>query len=126
MIKAKRYLLIGAGVFFTGLGIVGIVTPVLPTTVFLLIAGGLFSKASPGLYAWLYKNRITGPFLTAYIDGAGLSRKRKIITIIILWITLLISAWFVQERLWLLIILGLVGIGVTLHVSTIKGHKDNE
>jgi uncharacterized membrane protein YbaN (DUF454 family) len=122
--KGRRYLYIGLGLLLTGIGILGIVTPVLPTTVFLLMAGGLFVKASPSLHSWLHGNRITGPFLKAYIDGAGLSRRRKAGTIVFLWVTLLISAWFVREMWWVLIILGSVGIGVTWHVATLKSKME--
>ena len=40
-----------------------------------------------------------------------------------LWVTLLISAWFVREIWWVLIILGSVGIEVTWHVATLKSKK---
>ena len=123
MNRIRRYLYIGLGLLFTGIGIVGIVTPVLPTTVFLLIAGGLFVNASPRLHNWLNGNRVTGPFLKAYSHGTGLSRGRKAVTIVFLWVTLLISAWFVRERWWVLAILGAVGIGVTWHVASLRPRK---
>lgn len=108
------------GVFFTAIGIIGIVTPVLPTTVFLLIASALFLKASPRLHRKLNGSRITGPYLRAYTDGAGLSCGRKLMTVIILWATLLTSAWFVRDHLWVLGLLGVVGVGVTIHIATIR------
>lgn len=108
------------GILFTGLGILGIITPVLPTTVFLIIASWFFIRSSPKLHRWLNGNRITGPYLKAYTEKQGLSLKRKISTIAFLWITLLISAWFVQEIIWLLFLLAAVGIGVTVHVATIR------
>ncbi|MCD6598549.1 MAG: DUF454 family protein [Bacteroidales bacterium] len=70
--------------------------------------------------AWFHRNRIIRPFLKAYIEGAGLSRRRKTGTIMFLWVTLLISAWFVRGIWWVLIILGSVGIEVTWHVATLK------
>lgn len=120
MSETRRIIYIVLGVLFTAVGVLGIVTPLLPTTVFLLIAGGLFAKASPSLHSCLYENRVTGPFLKAYRGGAGLSRGFKIFTISILWLTLLISAWFVRSTWWILLILAVVGIGVTWHVLTIK------
>lgn len=126
MNKGRRYLYIGLGLLLTGIGILGIVTPVLPTTIFLLMAGGLFVKASPSLFFWLHRNRITGPFLKAYTEGAGLSRKRKTGIIVLLWVTLLISAWLLREIWWVLIILGSVGIGVTWHVASLKSKMESE
>lgn len=120
MSKVRRIVYIAIGILLTGIGVLGIITPLLPTTVFLLMAGALFAKASPALQVWLYENRITGPFLKAYGDGAGLSRGRKIFTVSILWITLMTSAWFVRDIWWVLLILAAVGIGVSWHVITIK------
>lgn len=120
MKRTQKYLYIILGLIFVGVGIIGIITPILPTTVFFLIAGGLFVNASPRLHLWLHRNRLTGPFLRAYSEGGGLSRKRKAGTIVFLWLTLLVSAWFVRETLWLMAILGAVGIGVTWHVATLK------
>ncbi len=37
-----------------------------------------------------------------------------------LWVTLLVSAWFVREHLWVLILLAAVGVGVTIHIATIR------
>jgi hypothetical protein len=111
------------GVVLTGIGVIGIVTPILPTTVFLLVASGLFLKASPRLHRILHTNRITGPYLRAYVDGTGLSVGRKLFTIGLLWVTLAVSAWFVREQLWLLLLLAAVGAGVTIHVATIRARK---
>jgi len=126
MSKFRRYLFIILGLLLTGIGILGIITPVLPTTVFFLMAGGLFIHASPRLHRWINQNRLTGPFLRAYTEGKGLSRRRKASTITLLWVTLSISAWFVRDIWWLLMILGLVGVGVTIHVVTIRPRYDEE
>lgn len=126
MNRFRRIVYIGLGFLFVGIGVVGIITPLLPTTVFLLIAGALFAKASPALHSWLHDNKLTGPFLKAYRDGTGLSRKRKIFTISLLWITLATSAWFLRDRWWLLLILAAVGIGVTWHLLTLNPKAKTE
>lgn len=119
MSRGRRRLYLVLGGFFTTLGIVGIVTPVLPTTVFLIVASALFVEASPAAHAWLGSNRVTGPYLRAYREKAGLSRPRAAATIATLWIALAISAYFVRNHPWLLALLGAVGIGVTIHVIAV-------
>ena len=119
----RKAIYIVLGLLFTAIGIVGIVTPVLPTTVFLLIAAALFAKASPRLLSWLDGNKVTGPFLKAYRNGEGVSRRQKTFTLVFLWVTLLVSAWFVRERWWLLAILAAVGVGVTLHVALLPKYQ---
>ncbi|MFW6288462.1 MAG: YbaN family protein [Spirochaetota bacterium] len=120
MTRARRYFYAGLGILLTAIGVIGIVTPVLPTTIFLILASGLFLKASPALHERLHRSPVTGPYLRAYTEGNGLSLRRKLTTIALLWLTLLVSAWFVRERIWLLILLAAVGVGVTIHIATIR------
>ena len=123
MSKTRRVAYNSIGVLCTGLGIVGIVTPVLPTTIFFILASGLFVRSNPALHRWLHKNRITGAYLKAYAQGGGLNLKRKLSTIAVLWVGLSVSAWFVREILWLLILLAAIGIAITIHVATVKPRR---
>ena len=50
---ARRGLLIAAGTLAVGLGILGIVLPGMPATVFFLIAVVCYSRGSDRLYHWL-------------------------------------------------------------------------
>jgi len=49
----KRGLLIAAGTVAVGLGILGIVLPGMPSTVFFLIAVACYTRSSDRLYNWL-------------------------------------------------------------------------
>lgn len=57
----RRALYLGLGWVFFGLGFVGAFLPVLPTTPFMILALGAFSKGSEGLQHWLYHHRVFGP-----------------------------------------------------------------
>ena len=115
----KRYILMTCGCLLLALGAVGVVIPVLPTTPFVLLAAGCFSASSPRAYQMLLRSRFFGPYIEHYRNGGGVPKAAKVRGIIVLWILLGISAVFV-EKPWVYLLLGAVGIGVTLHLMLIK------
>ena len=56
--KTVKVFYMASGVFFLGLGIVGIILPLVPTAPFLLLACFCFSKGSGRFYKWLSSNKI--------------------------------------------------------------------
>lgn len=77
-----------------GLGIVGVVVPGLPTTVFILMAAWAAARSSPRLYRWLWNHRIFGPLLRNWAQGRCVSRHAKrsaalvmSISTAVLWLT---------------------------------------
>lgn len=118
-----RWVLIIAGTFFTGLGIVGIFLPLLPTTPFLLLAAACYARSSKRFYDWLMNNKRFGRYIKNYREGKGISLKVKVVTICLLWLTIAISALVIHD-LFIAIILMLVAVGVTLHILTIRTLKN--
>lgn len=49
-----------------GLGIIGLVTPVMPGTVFLILAAWLFTRSSPRFERWLLTHPRLGPSVVAW------------------------------------------------------------
>jgi len=119
----KRKLLIGAGTLSTGLGIIGIFIPILPTTPFLLLAAACYMRSSERFYQWLISNRIFGAYVRNYIEGRGMPVRIKVLTILLLWLTIGLTVTFGVQNTIVRIVLICVAIGVTTHIILLKKRK---
>lgn len=120
--KIKKVILIILGSTTLVIGGVGIVIPILPTTPFVLCAAGCFSASSPKLYYRLKETRYFGEYINNYKEKTGISNKARYTGVAFLWVTLIISALiFRHMHVW--IILGIVGVAVTIHILTIRRAK---
>jgi hypothetical protein len=118
MIRLKRSLLIGAGSLAVGLGILGVLLPVLPTTPFLLLAAACYAKSSDRFYRWLMTNRYLGEYIRNYREGRGIPARTKAFTLTCLWATISFSALVVVEPLPVKIILFVIATCVSAHILT--------
>ena len=73
-----RLLWLAAGLMFVALGIIGALLPVMPTTIFLILAAGCFARSSPALEARLLNHPRYGPTLRAWRAEGAIGRKGKI------------------------------------------------
>jgi uncharacterized membrane protein YbaN (DUF454 family) len=119
----KRYLLIALGTICLAIGIVGIFTPILPTTPFLLLAAFCYLRSSARFHRWLMNNRVFGGYIRSYTEGRGIPLKVKLFTIALLWTTIGISIWLVANTIVTAVLL-VVAVGVTLHIAFIRAKKD--
>jgi len=118
-----RILLIVAGTFFMGLGIVGIFVPLLPTTPFLLLAAACYARSSQRYYGWLLNNKWFGSYIRSYLERKGVPLKVKVLTITLLWITIGSSIAFAVQNFVIRLILVLIAIGVSVHIRCIRTLK---
>lgn len=112
----KKYLLITAGFISLGLGVAGMVLPVLPTTPFLLLSAACFMRGSVRLYTWLMNHKVLGEYIRNFREHKAIPLSVKISSVSLLWITMLISIFFVVDALVLRLLLAAIAVGVTVHI----------
>lgn len=105
------------------LGIAGIFLPLLPTTPFLLLTAAAYLKGSPELYNWLMNHKYLGPYIRNFRENKAIPLRAKIISVTLLWVTILYCIFFVAEPLWLKILLGCIAVGVSYHIISFKTLK---
>lgn len=117
--KVKRMFFIIIGTLFLGIGFIGIVIPVLPTTPFLLLAAACYFRGSERLHQWLINNQVFGEFIRNYMEGKGIKTRQKIITISFLWFMIILSLIYVVENLVIKGLLIFIAIAVSVHIITL-------
>ena len=115
------------GTLFLLVGILGVILPLLPATPFLLLASACYMRGSPTLHRWLMRNRYLGIYITTIQEHRGMPRQAKLLTIVVLWASLLFSLYRVDSLLLDATLL-VVGIGVTTLVVRLKtvGQRDKQ
>jgi hypothetical protein len=111
-----RAFLFATGSVFLGLGAIGIVLPVLPTTPFLLLALACYFRSSERMTHWMLTNKYFGKYIKNYREGKGIPLKTKVVAITILWAAILYSSFFIIP-IWIAqLIMIAVAVAVTLHL----------
>lgn len=74
-----------------GLGTLGILVPLLPTTPFLLLAAACFVRSSDRLHNWLLNHRVYGPVIRGYREHKALPASSKATILVFTWAAILSS-----------------------------------
>lgn len=116
--RVLRWVLAAVGLVSLGLGALGAVLPLLPTTPFLLLSALCFAKASDRLLDYLMGHRMFGAYLRQYYSGR-MSRAYKARTLAFMWAGLVVSALLIG-KVWPWAVFAVIGTGVTVHLLTLK------
>lgn len=102
-----------AGLVFVGLGIAGYLLPVMPGTIFLILAAACFARSSQRLETWLLNHPKLGPSVKAWRANGAIPRRIKVIAItsMVVSFALLVAAHLSAE--WM------IGVGVLLLASAL-------
>lgn len=117
--EIKRIFFFSLGATFLGLGAVGVILPLLPTTPFVIASFFCFAKSSKRAERWISNNRYFGSYIENYKTKEGVPLDIKLKSIVFLWACLAASIIFFNHY-YLLIILIIVGVTVTAHILLLK------
>jgi len=106
-----------AGCISLGVGLIGIVVPLLPTTVFLLMAAFCFQRGSDRLHSWLIEHRHFGPLIQNWRERGAIPRPAKRNAIIAL-LALVAISWLVGVSPLVLLIQVIVLAAVATFILT--------
>ena len=118
--RIHKWFLITVGIISVGLGLLGVFIPVLPTTPFLLLAAGCFMRSSQRLYDWLIHHKWFGEYIRNYREYRAIPLRAKVVTLVLLWSVIGTTALFAVTLWWVRVLLGVVAVGVTLHLLHLK------
>lgn len=118
--RLMNYVLIACGSLAVVLGVIGIFVPLMPTTVFLLLAAACYARSSDRFYQKLVNSRWLGAYIRNSREGRGMSRREKTVTLVLLWVGIGASMIVSVSALWLRLLLLLIAVAVTVHVARIK------
>lgn len=119
-----KWTLFISGFILVGIGILGMFLPLLPTTIFFILAAWCFARSSEKFHHWLHNNRFFGKYLTNYRSKGGMTLGSKIFSISLLLAGIIVSILFATDNLYIRILLGAIGLGVAWHLFAIKTLKE--
>jgi uncharacterized protein len=105
------------GTVCVALGVLGIILPLLPATPFLLLASACYVRGSERLNRRLLGNKYLGPYITNIKERRGLPLRAKVYTLLLLWPSILFSAYRLDSLPLLLVLIVCGGIGTTVVLS---------
>jgi len=96
MIKMKLLYIILAFIC-TGIGAVGVVLPILPTTPFLLLASFLFAKGSDRFHKWFTNTSLYKKHLESFVKSKGMTLKTKLTILLPVSTMLILTIIFLNQ-----------------------------
>lgn len=124
--RLARVILIISGWIFVSLGVIGIFLPVMPTTIFLILAAACFARSSEKFYLWLINNKHLGKLIRDYREHGSMPVRAKVIAILMMNIAIGYSALFAVELLWVKILLFAIAVSVTIYILSLKTLRTDE
>ena len=112
--RASRAFYVALGWTFVAIGAVGVVVPLLPTTVFMIVALWAFSRGSSRFQAWLYGHPRFGPPLHAWRERRAIAPAAKLAAVAMMLASMVVVVLTTRD--------GLLTAGVALVLLPVAGY----
>lgn len=114
------------GTFSLGLGIVGVLLPGWPTTIFLILAAACYARSSQRMYDHIANNRMFGGHVRRFRETGGMPRRAKVLSLGVMWPFVLFAMVVAipGTLLWaqvFTLVLAVAGTICILHLPTDRG-----
>jgi uncharacterized membrane protein YbaN (DUF454 family) len=96
--KLKKVLWTTVGLLSLGMAYVGVVTPGMPYSPFVVFAAYCFSKGSERMHRWIYNHKLFGPFLTNWNEKRVFPQKMKYLMLGMMTLSLVIMSFTVPVK----------------------------
>ena len=108
MNKLSKKIYIAAGFLALGLGWLGVILPVFPTTPFLLLASFCFAKGSDKFDKWFKGTNIYKKYLESYVKTRSMTLKQKWTILLFAYFKMLFPLIFVDKWIVKIIIIAVM------------------
>lgn len=98
--RIRRGLFLGFGLVLVVLGIIGLFLPVMPTTIFRILAAACFAKSNRRLEEWLVNHRHFGPHIREWRAHKSIRLSVKVFAIALMAGSVLFSILVLQLPRW--------------------------
>jgi protein TonB len=113
--RLRRWAWTGAGMLMVALGVIGAMLPVMPTTIFLILALACFSRASPRLEHWLLHHPRFGAPLRQWREHRAVSRRGKVLACVGMAIGF-VAMCLGHPPWWVLVLVATMEIAVIIYL----------
>ncbi|MCC7134260.1 MAG: YbaN family protein [Gemmatimonadales bacterium] len=117
--RRSRWAFVAAGHLFVALGVVGAFLPVMPTTVFLILAASCYARGSARFHQKLRGHPTFGPVVRDWEEHRAMSRRAKTIAVSMIVVSFGFALFFIPLT-WIRVLHVAIGVALVAFILRIR------